>query len=116
MRSYGRSSWHSGTTCTIWPSESNIGASVYDNIALDIEAVEFETAVARLVRSREQLEGFRTRAKAVTGVHKGWREGDNNHRGKGMNIYRLTLGLSRNCLFATAQPVHGLIVYANHDA
>ena len=43
------------------------GIGIYGNknIAPDIEAVEFGTAVARVVRPGKESEGFRTRAKAV---------------------------------------------------
>ena len=44
-----------------------LGIGIYGNknVAPDIEAVEFGTAVARLVRPGKESEGFRTRAKAV---------------------------------------------------
>ena len=43
------------------------GIGIYGNknVAPDIEAVEFGTAVARLVRPGMESEGFRTRAKVV---------------------------------------------------
>ena len=43
------------------------GVGIYGNknVALDIEAIEFGTVVARLVRPGKESEGFRTRAKAV---------------------------------------------------
>jgi len=43
------------------------GIGIYGNknVAPDIEAVEFGTAVARLVRPGKESEGFMTRAKAV---------------------------------------------------
>ena len=43
------------------------GIGIYGNknVAPDIEAVEFGTAVARLVQPGKESEGFRTRAKAV---------------------------------------------------
>jgi len=43
------------------------GIGIYGNknVAPDIEAVEFGTAVARLVRPGKESEGFRMRAKAV---------------------------------------------------
>jgi len=43
------------------------GIGIYGNknVAPDIEAVEFETAVARLVRPGEESKAFRVRAKAV---------------------------------------------------
>jgi len=43
------------------------GIGIYGNknVAPDIEAVEFGTAVARLVRPGKESGGFRTRAKAV---------------------------------------------------
>ena len=46
------------------------GIGIYGNrnVAPDIEAVEFGTAIWRLVRPGEELEGFRTRAKAVAEV------------------------------------------------
>ena len=44
-----------------------LGIGIYGNrnVAPDIEAVEFGTAVARLVRPGKESEGFRTRAKVV---------------------------------------------------
>ena len=43
------------------------GIGIYGNkkVAPDIEAVEFGAAVARLIQSGNESEGFRTRAKAV---------------------------------------------------
>ena len=43
------------------------GIGIYGNkkVAADIEAIEFGTAVGRLVRPRKESEGFKTRAKAV---------------------------------------------------
>ena len=43
------------------------GIGIYGNrnVAPDIEAIEFGTAVARLVRPGKESEGFRVRAKAV---------------------------------------------------
>lgn len=44
-----------------------LGIGIYGNksVAPGIEALEFGTAVARLVRPGKELEGFRTRAKVV---------------------------------------------------
>ena len=46
------------------------GIGIYGNknVAPDIEAIEFGTAVARLVRPGKESEGFRARAKAVAEV------------------------------------------------
>ena len=43
------------------------GIGIYGNknVAPDIEAVEFGTAIARLVRPGKESEGFRVRAKVV---------------------------------------------------
>ena len=45
-----------------------LGIGIYGNrnVAPDIEAVEFGTAVARLVRPGKESEGFKARAKAVS--------------------------------------------------
>ena len=47
-----------------------LGIGIYGNknVAPDIEAVEFGTAVARLVRPGGESEGFRMRAKGVAEV------------------------------------------------
>ena len=69
------------------------------NVAPDIEAAEFWTAAAKLVRPRKELEGFRTRARTVaeacgkTRREEGSGRACRDHRGKRLDvaskIYRL---------------------------